>query len=127
MVTPFYYSTTYLPALSELSSNEFQAILSSQIDENTVTLVFVEQKLSTEDLSRCKLKTQTCFKHLQNIEKKSYFANVEEPFESLLATEEPKKTYDLGSDGSFNEKIVPTSGDVLYFNLGSNDFAANGE
>uniref|UniRef100_A0A182N6Y0 V-type proton ATPase subunit S1/VOA1 transmembrane domain-containing protein n=1 Tax=Anopheles dirus TaxID=7168 RepID=A0A182N6Y0_9DIPT len=116
-------SVTYVPALSRYSSSEFAALVDAQIDEQTFTIVFAEDRLSTEDLSQCKLKTQTCFKHLQQLERKSYLPSVEEPLSVLEGSD--AQSVQLLSDGSLSEKIVPQAGGVVIVNLSSGDFASH--
>lgn len=116
-------SVTYVPALSSYSSSEFEALVDAQVDENTFTVVFAEDRLSTEDLSQCKLKTQTCFKNLQKIERKSYLPSVEEPLSVLEGSN--ARSVLLLSDGSLSEQIVPQAGGIVVVNLGSGDFASH--
>ncbi|KFB36113.1 AGAP003879-PA-like protein [Anopheles sinensis] len=116
-------SVTYVPALSRYSSTEFEALVEAQIDENTFTIVFAEDRLSTEDLSQCKLKTQTCFKNLQKIERKSYLPSVEEPLSVLEGSN--ARTVLLLSDGTLSEPIVPRAGGIVVVDLGSGDYASH--
>uniref|UniRef100_A0A182QEN0 V-type proton ATPase subunit S1/VOA1 transmembrane domain-containing protein n=1 Tax=Anopheles farauti TaxID=69004 RepID=A0A182QEN0_9DIPT len=116
-------SVTYVPALSRYSSSEFGALIDAQIDEKTFTIVFAEDRLSTEDLSQCKLKTQTCFKHLQQLERKSYLPSVEEPLSVLEGSD--AQSVQLLADGSLSEKIVPQAGGIVVVNLSNGDFASH--
>ncbi|XP_049287532.1 V-type proton ATPase subunit S1 [Anopheles funestus] len=116
-------SVTYVPALSRYSSSEFAALVEAQIDENTFTVVFAEERLSAEDLSQCKLKTQTCFKNLQKLERKSYLPSVEEPLSVLEGSN--AQSVQLLSDGSLSERIVPQAGGIVVVNLSGGDFASH--
>lgn len=116
-------SVTYVPALSRYSSSEFEALVDAQTDENTFTIVFAEDRLSTEDLSQCKLKTQTCFKNLQNIERKSYLPSVEEPLTVLEGRD--AQSVQLLSNGLLSEQIVPEAGGIVVVNLVNGDFASH--
>ncbi|XP_058062706.1 V-type proton ATPase subunit S1 [Anopheles bellator] len=116
-------SVTYVPALSRYTSSEFSALIAAQTDENTFTIVFAEDSLSTEDLSQCRLKTQTCFKHLQKIERKSYLPSVEEPLSILDGSN--AQSVQLQSDGSLSERIVPRAGSVVVVHLSSGDYASH--
>lgn len=42
----FIFSVTYVPALTKYSSSEFAALVESQADEKTFTLVFAEESVS---------------------------------------------------------------------------------
>uniref|UniRef100_A0A182VQB1 V-type proton ATPase subunit S1/VOA1 transmembrane domain-containing protein n=1 Tax=Anopheles minimus TaxID=112268 RepID=A0A182VQB1_9DIPT len=116
-------SVTYVPALSRYSSSEFAALVEAQIDEKTFTVVFAEDRLSAEDLSQCKLKTQTCFKNLQKLERKSYLPSVEEPLSVLEGSN--AQSVQLLSDGSLSERIVPQAGGIVVVNLSGGDFASH--
>ncbi|XP_053658266.1 V-type proton ATPase subunit S1 [Anopheles marshallii] len=116
-------SVTYVPALSRYSSSEFAALVEAQIDEQTFTVVFAEERLSAEDLSQCKLKTQTCFKNLQKLERKSYLPSVEEPLSVLEGSN--AQSVQLLSDGSLSERIVPQAGGIVVVNLSGGDFASH--
>lgn len=118
-------SVTYVPALSKYSSPEFSALVESQTDDGTFTLVFAEERLSTEDLSKCKLKTQTCFRNLAKVERKSYLPNVEEPLAALQGESGEVQSVQLSADGSLSERIVPKGGDVVIVNLSGDDFASH--
>uniref|UniRef100_A0A182MMC6 V-type proton ATPase subunit S1/VOA1 transmembrane domain-containing protein n=1 Tax=Anopheles culicifacies TaxID=139723 RepID=A0A182MMC6_9DIPT len=116
-------SVTYVPALSRYSSSEFAALVEAQIDEKTFTVVFAEDRLSAEDLSQCKLKTQTCFKNLQKLERKSYLPSVEEPLSVLEGSN--AQSVQLLSDGSLSERIVPQAGGIVVVNLSGGDFSSH--
>uniref|UniRef100_A0A182SES8 V-type proton ATPase subunit S1/VOA1 transmembrane domain-containing protein n=1 Tax=Anopheles maculatus TaxID=74869 RepID=A0A182SES8_9DIPT len=116
-------SVTYVPALSRYSSSEFAALVEAQIDENTFTVVFAEDRLSAEDLSQCKLKTQTCFKNLQKLERKSYLPSVEEPLSVLEGSN--AQSVQLLADGTLSERVVPQAGGIVVVNLSGGDFASH--
>lgn len=118
-------SVTYVPALTKYSSSEFAALVESQADEKTFTLVFAEESLSTEDLSQCKLKTQTCFRNLAKVERKSYLPNVEEPLAAFERDSANIQSVQMSADGSFSEEVVPKGGDVVVVSLSGNDFASH--
>uniref|UniRef100_A0A2M4BQC6 Putative vacuolar atp synthase subunit s1 n=1 Tax=Anopheles marajoara TaxID=58244 RepID=A0A2M4BQC6_9DIPT len=116
-------SVTYVPALTRYTSSEFAALVDAQIDENTFTIVFAEESLSPEDLSQCRLKTQTCFKNLQKIERKSYLPSVEEPLSVLDGSN--AQSVQLLADGSLSERIVPQAGGIVVVNLSVGDYASH--
>uniref|UniRef100_A0A2M4A0D4 Putative vacuolar atp synthase subunit s1 n=1 Tax=Anopheles triannulatus TaxID=58253 RepID=A0A2M4A0D4_9DIPT len=116
-------SVTYVPALTRYTSSEFAALVDAQIDENTFTIVFAEDSLSPEDLSQCRLKTQTCFKNLQKIERKSYLPSVEEPLSVLEGSN--AQSVQLLADGSLSERIVPQAGGIVVVNLSVGDYASH--
>lgn len=118
-------SVTYVPALSKYSASEFAALVESQADEKTFMLVFAEERLSTEDLSQCKLKTQTCFRNLAKVERKSYLPNVEEPLAAFERDSANIQSVQLSADGSLSERVVPKGGAVVIVNLSGDDFAAH--
>jgi V-type H+-transporting ATPase S1 subunit len=95
-----------LPALKTVKSDEFSALVEAQTDGGSTTLVFVEPKLSVEDFSQCKLKSRTCFHHLQKFHHKNFIQNVEDPVETLMTLFPDHKTY------RESEKIQ--SGDVIF-------------
>lgn len=118
-------SVTYVPALSQYSTAEFSALLESQTDAGTFTVVFAEERLSTEDLAQCKLKTQTCFRNLAKVERKSYLPSVQEPMAAFGADFEDIQSIQLSGDGSLSERIVPKAGSVVIVNLSGDDFASH--
>lgn len=118
-------SVTYVPALAKYSASEFAALIESQADEKTFTLVFAEERLSTEDLSQCKLKTQTCFRNLAKVERKSYLPNVEEPLAAFERDPANIQSVQLLADGSLSERVVPKGGAVVIINLSGTDFASH--
>lgn len=77
-----------MPALKALATNEFSNLLSSQIKKETITVVFIEPKLQTEDLT-CRTAdqvthvTQSCFANLNKIQEKSYLPRVSLPVEGI--------------------------------------------
>lgn len=118
-------SVTYVPALTQYSATEFAALVESQSDDKTFTLVFAEERLSTEDFSQCKLKTQTCFRNLAKVERKSYLPNVEEPLAAFERESGDIQSVQLSADGSLSERIVPKGGAVVIVNLSGDDFASH--
>lgn len=103
---------SYLPTLQHLGSEEFVTLVKSQADKDSLTVLFVENKLSIEDFSQCKLKTKTCFENLQNIPEKTFLNSVEDPVDSLIASYNKKKSISLSSEADVkdvdaeNEKIL---------------------
>lgn len=94
--------------------------------------MFVENNLSTEDLSQCKLKTQTCFENLRNIAEKSYLPNVVNPLEALKSSSDVKqKSMLLSNDGALSENIDPAMGNIFFIYLddieGIEDYAIHDE
>lgn len=118
-------SVTYVPALSQYTTAEFAALLESQTDAGTFTVVFAEERLSTEDLAQCKLKTQTCFRNLAKVERKSYLPSVQEPMTAFGADFEDIQSVQLAGDGSLSERIVPKAGSIVVVNLNGDDFASH--
>lgn len=122
---------SFLPALNQLNGDEFVTLVKSQSDKDTLTVVFVERSLSTEDLSQCKLKTETCFENLRKISQKTYLTAVEDPVEALETSfgKQISKTVWLDNDGKLTDKI---DGDekilFVYLDGSSNeDFAKHDE
>ncbi|XP_055547527.1 V-type proton ATPase subunit S1 [Wyeomyia smithii] len=114
-------SVSYVPALPQYATSEFAALVESQVNAETFTVVFVEEQLSTEDLTLCKLNTQTCFRNLAKEERKSYLPNVQEP----LAAFENVQSVDMFEDGNLSEEIVPQGGAAVIVSLRGNDFASH--
>ena len=87
---------------------------------------FTFYQLSTEDLSQCKLKTQTCFKNLQKVDRKSYLPNVDDP---LAAFEEPENVQivSIQKDGELSEPVSAEPGRTVIFHFDDNDFASHDE
>lgn len=118
-------SVTYVPALSQYTTAEFAALVESQTDAGTFTVVFAEERLSTEDLAQCKLKTQTCFRNLAKVERKSYLPSVQEPMAAFGGDFEDVQSVQLAEDGSLSERIVPRAGSLVVVNLAGDDFASH--
>lgn len=86
-----------------MGRDEFTTLVKSQADKDSLTVVFVENKLSVEDFSQCKLNTKTCFQNLQNIPEKVFLNSVEDPVDSLLASYKNKKSYSLSSEADMKD------------------------
>lgn len=123
-----------MPALSQLSGDEFVTLVKSQTDKETLTVVFVENSLSVEDLSQCKLKSETCFENLRKIEQKTYLTSVEDPVKALESSysELKQKSVSLSNDGDLSEKVDAAGNEKLLFVYlddveSKEDFAKHGE
>lgn len=123
-----------MPALSQLSGDEFVTLVKSQTDKETLTVVFVENSLSVEDLSQCKLKTETCFENLRKIEDKTYLTSVEDPVKALESSysELKQKSVSLTNDGDLSDKVDAAGSEKLLFVYlddveRNEDFAKHGE
>lgn len=116
-ILSFFRPTSFLPSLNRLESEEFSTLVHSQQEESSITLIFVENNLSTEDLSQCKLKTQTCFENLKKISHKSYLPNVVNPLEALKSSDTKQKSILLSNDGELSEIIDPTMGNIFFIYL----------
>lgn len=114
-------SVSYVPALPQYETSEFAALIESQTNPETFTIIFAEEKLSTEDFAKCKLNTKTCFRNLAKEERKSYLPNVHEP----LAAFGEVRSVDMSDDGKLSEQIVPEAGAVIVVNLRGDDFASH--
>lgn len=96
--------------------------------------MFVENSLSVEDLSQCKLKTETCFENLRKIEEKTYLTSVEDPVKALESSysEQKQKSISLSNDGDLSEKVDAAGSEKLLFVYlddveSKEDFAKHGE
>lgn len=108
-------------------------LVKSQTDKETLTVVFVENNLSVEDLSQCKLKTETCFQNLRKIQDKTYLTAVEDPVKALQASfgDNNQKIVSMSNDGDLSEKVDAAGSEKLLFvfldDVESNeDFAKHG-
>lgn len=126
------YRPSYLPALQHLNGDEFVTLVKSQADKETLTVVFVEKSLSVENLSQCKLKTQTCFENLKKVEQKTYLTAVEDPIEALEASfsKQSQKSISLSNEGDLSDQ-VDGSASILFVYLddvdSDEDFAKHGK
>ncbi|XP_058452107.1 V-type proton ATPase subunit S1 [Malaya genurostris] len=118
-------SVTYVPALSQYKTSEFSALIESQSGADTFTLVFVEDSLSSEDLSQCKLGTQTCFRNLANLNRKSYLPNVQNPLDTFDVEDKNVQIVKVSEDGTLSERVTPKGGAVVILNLQGDDFASH--
>ncbi|XP_055603519.1 V-type proton ATPase subunit S1 [Uranotaenia lowii] len=118
-------SVTYVPALAKYTNSEFSALIDSQVSQGTFTVVFAEEKLSTEDFTQCRLKTQTCFRNLAKVERKTYLPNVEEPLAVFEDASSDIQSVQLSDDGTLSERIVPKGGSVVIVNLSGDDFSSH--
>lgn len=96
----------HFPALRHLRGDEFATLVKSQDTKNALTVVFVEEKLSVEDFSQCRLKTKTCFENLNSIERKSYLSSVDEPVDSLLSAFGKKKSITVSGESDLKDAKV---------------------
>lgn len=88
-----------VPALKLLQTDEFTNLVRSQMNDETITVVFVEPKLSVEDLSQCKANDGvTCFKELASLKDRSYLPNVVDAVNGLYDLESNKATIDQSDD-----------------------------
>lgn len=123
-----------MPALSQLNGEEFVTLVKSQSDKDTLTVVFVENSLSVEDLSQCKLKTETCFQNLRKIEQKTYLTAVEDPVKALTKSvgTDFQKSILLSNEGELSERFDEAGKERLLFIYlddaeSSEDFVKHGE
>lgn len=72
------------PHLMEWNEKELIFFLIDKIQPNTLTLVFVEETLTPEDLSQCRVGCNTCFEYLNGLEPKTYFSSVHKPVKGLI-------------------------------------------
>ncbi|XP_055682952.1 V-type proton ATPase subunit S1 [Lutzomyia longipalpis] len=102
------------PALNSLASGH---MLSENLPNTQYTVVFVGDKLSPEALNECGEKN--CFPYLENVEQKTYFANVENPIGLLATIGHERKTewVDAGS------KVTPEAGKITFVTLTPGDFS----
>lgn len=89
-----------VPALKTLQTDEFANLVNSQVSDETITVVFVEPKLSVEDLSHCKTDDGvTCFTELSNLKERSYIPSVSDAVDGLYDNlESNKATIDADDD-----------------------------
>ncbi|CRK96156.1 CLUMA_CG009585, isoform A [Clunio marinus] len=108
---------SFLPTLSHLNGDEFMTLVKSQTDKETLTVVFVENSLSVEDLSQCKLKTETCFQNLRKIQQKTYLTAVDDPIRALESSfgKQSQKTLSLSNDGDLSEKLETSGNEKILF------------
>lgn len=124
------HSPAHFPALEHLNGDEFATLIKSQGTKDTLTVVFVENKLSVEDFSQCRLKTKTCFENLNNIERKSYLSSVAEPVNSLLSAFGQKKSITISSESDLKDAKVDEERILfVYFDEAENaeDFYKHGK
>lgn len=123
------YSPSFLPTLQALNGDEFVTLVKSQVNSDTLTVVFVENNLSVEDLS-CTLKTKTCFENLRKLDK-TYVSSVEQPVDSLISAFGNKNSVSLGSDDDLKEVNLESSTKILFVYLDdaerAEDFAKHGK
>lgn len=126
------YRPSYLPALQQLSGDEFATLVKSQTDKDTLTVVFVEKSLSAENLSQCKLNGQTCFENLKKLEQKTYLTAVEDPVEALEASfsKQSQKSIELSNEGDLSNQVDGSTA-ILFVYLddvdSDEDFAKHGK
>lgn len=122
-----------MPALSQLSGDEFVTLVKSQTTKETLTIVFVENRLSVEDFSQCKLKTETCFQNLRKIEQKTYLTAVEDPIKALEDSfaSQSQKSVSLKNNGDFSAIDATGTEKLLFIYLddihSNEDYAKHGE
>uniref|UniRef100_A0A1L8DF48 Putative vacuolar h+-atpase v0 sector accessory subunit s1 n=1 Tax=Nyssomyia neivai TaxID=330878 RepID=A0A1L8DF48_9DIPT len=102
------------PALNSLASGR---ILSGRVAENQYTVVFVGDKLSPEALNECGAKN--CFPYLENVEQKTYFANVENPIGLLATVGDDRKTEWVEAGA----KLTAEAGKITFVTLSPGDFS----
>uniref|UniRef100_A0A6B2EJ43 Putative vacuolar h+-atpase v0 sector accessory subunit s1 n=1 Tax=Phlebotomus kandelakii TaxID=1109342 RepID=A0A6B2EJ43_9DIPT len=101
------------PAINSLASGN---ILTENIASTQYTVVFVGDKLSPEALNECGAKN--CFPYLENVQQKTYFANVENPI-GLLATVGDRRKTEWVNAG---HKLTPQAGKITFVTLTPGDF-----
>jgi hypothetical protein len=119
-----------LPTLKHLDGDEFVTLVKSQTDKDTLTVVFVENNLSAEDFSQCKLNTKTCFENLRSLKDKTYLSSVQRPVDSIISAFDNHKAVTVSGEDNLNE-IDAAEGQnviVVYFDdsEGGADFYKHG-
>lgn len=92
-----------MPTLQHLGGDEFVTLIKSQTTEDTKTVVFIENNLSVEDFSQCRLKTKKCFENLQRVEDKTFLNSVQDPVESLIAAYGKKKSISVSNEDDLKD------------------------
>ncbi|XP_059612026.1 V-type proton ATPase subunit S1 [Phlebotomus argentipes] len=101
------------PAINSLASGN---ILTDNIVSSQYTVVFVGDKLSPEALNECGEKN--CFPYLENVQQKTYFANVENPIGLLATVGDDRKTEWVNA----GHKLTPQAGKITFVTLTPGDF-----
>lgn len=97
-----------------MKSDEFAALVEVQHTPDTVTIVFIEPKLSTEDLICRTEKSTTCFQNLQKIEERTYIPSVENPIATLKSIFSNHVTVTLSNDAEKNQDVPLESGKTVF-------------
>lgn len=98
-------NTPFRPALKTLNSNDFTDIILPNL-KDAMLLVFLEENLQSQDFSQCKLKSgETCFANLKTYTPKTFYADVEDPVQSVKSLIE----YDIEFVQIKNKKNLPKS------------------
>lgn len=116
-----------------ISGDDFIKLVKTQ-SENSLTVVFVERSLSVEDLSQCRIKTNSCFENLRKIPNKTYLPAVEDPVKTLRLSyeEEDQSSIEIFSEDDLSEKFAGFGSEKLlfvYLDMAehSEDFAKHGK
>lgn len=121
------FRSSILPSLKNVKTEEFAALVEVQHTPETVTLVFIEPKLSVEDFSCKKDKKISCFEHLQKIKERTYIPNVEIPIKTLESIFPDHATMTLSNDGQ--QDVPMENGKTVFIYLeeakNSKDFVSH--
>lgn len=114
----YLYSDGQFPALHSLTSDEFATFVKSQANKDSMTIVFVENSLSVEDLSHCRSSTSksSCFENLRKVEKKTYLTAVDDPVKALESSVSSYGEVHLSNDDDdLNGKLDKTANSKFVF------------
>lgn len=114
----YLYSDGQFPALHSLTSDEFVTFAKSQANKDSMTIVFVENSLSVEDLSHCRSSTSksSCFENLRKVEKKTYLTAVDDPVKALESSVSSYGEVHLSNDDDdLNGKLDKTANSKFVF------------
>lgn len=105
--------------LSTVSAEEFDGILNQALNDDPFTVIFIEETLSVEDLSRKNADGDTSYPYLRdNIANSRYLPAVEHPLRVLNNHADPEKVNHVKlTENGLSAEIEPESGNFLFINL----------
>lgn len=105
--------------LAFVRGEEFDEVLEKELRNEPLTVVFIEETLSVEDMSRKNSDGETSYPYLHaNIGNALYLAGVENPVRQLNKLADPKKVDHVKlTENGLSAEIEPDSGKFLFINL----------
>lgn len=109
------------PTLQTIPENEFVNLVAPLVKDNMV-VAFLEENLSSKDFLCTNVPSgSSCYANLQHISPKTYYANVEDPFEALRSVSKEREFNSVDMSGKLTTGLTCKPGKVVFVNFDNDE------